>query len=212
MKVVALLACLAAAPAFAVEHRGLFLQMDLGVGQLSTSEPYVSPFIDGTISSKGFAGDFALSLGGSVAPNFAIYGLLYVAETRSPGYSTPLTAFQTSMTSVRLGALGAGFGYYFVPVNLFVTLAGGVAQVTQESAGSFRAASYTPSVGPFARLGVGKEWMLTDSSWGLGVAAYLSYARNRDLSDDCSPPSCVPSPVQSWTTWVPTLAFTATYY
>jgi hypothetical protein len=171
-----LLAALLAA-ASSPSHHGFFLRMDLGVGyQDSTAN---SATIDGA------AGRFAISIGGGVAENLALFGTLLGGGT---------TAEDPKAT---LAMLGFGATYYLMPMNVFLSGSVGFGSLRLKQNGS----EHDTELGFASRVGVGKEWFVSES-WGLGLAGYLDFAAAKDKGTN--PPT--------WRTISPLVAFSATFY
>jgi hypothetical protein len=159
-------------------HHGFFLRMDLGVGYQDSRTD--SDRINGP------AAGFGISIGGNVADNLALFGTAVGGGT---------TADNPEAT---LGMFGFGLTYYFMPANVFLSGAVGFGsnRITENSIG------HDTNAGIATRVGIGKEWFISDSSWGLGVAGYLNFSAAQDKGTN--PPT--------WRTFAPLLAFSATFY
>jgi hypothetical protein len=164
-------------------HRGFFLRMDLGFG-------YSSSWAGGTTLS-GASSAIGLGIGGNIDDNLALFGELF-----GSGVSRPeMNGQSSSIDSVAIGGLGAGLTYYLMPANVFFSGVLGIGSMTQRLGG----VDNDTRAGLVARFGTGKEWFVSES-WGLGIAAYLNVAVQRDYTD------------RTWRTLAPIVAFSATFY
>ena len=158
-------------------HHGFFLRMDLGIG-----------YQDSTANSttiSGPAGGFGISVGGGVAENLALFGMLFGGGT---------TADDPKASPAMIGF---GATYYFMPANVFLSGSVGFGGLRLKQNGF----EHDTDAGFASRVGIGKEWFVSES-WGLGVAGYLAFAAVKDKGVD--PPT--------WRTISPLVAFSATFY
>lgn len=175
-------------PGTAPRHHGFFFRADLGLGYYASSP--------GETTFSGAGGGLGLSIGAGVAENFALFVSLFDAAVANARVSVGSASADTDVSS-SVGGLGIGFTYYFMPANVFISGTGGAGQATADQLGR----SHPSRIGPIVRLGVGKEWFVSNS-WGLGVAGYLTWSHNAIQDYPQSP----------WTTVAPLLAFSATFY
>jgi len=93
--------------------------------------------------------------------------------------------------------LGVGVTYYLMPANVFLSGAVGFGglQITQNDV------DHDTEAGFATRVGIGKEWFVSDS-WGLGLAACLDACAAKDKGTN--PPT--------WWSFAPLVAFSATFY
>ena len=157
-------------------HDGFFLRMGLGGGFANSSSD--SPY--GDVNVKGGAVDLELSIGGNIVENFALHADLFGLFIPGPtlemdGYETDTGAEDVSFS---INAFGAGFTYYFMPVNLYVSLSAGLAvlQMQVENMTS----ETDPGFG--TRFMIGKEWWVSDE-WGLGAAGNFIFSVVKDSDD-----------------------------
>ncbi|HWE22681.1 MAG TPA: hypothetical protein VG496_01960 [Myxococcales bacterium] len=158
-------------------HHGFFLRMDLDAGYHYASA--------GSTTIDGPGGGFGISIGGNVADNLALFGTLSGSGNASE---------DTRATHV---LFGVGLTYYLMPANVFLSGAVGFGglQITQNRI------DHDTEAGFAARVGIGKEWFVSDS-WGLGIAAYFDFCTAQDKGPN--PPT--------WWSFAPLAAFTATFY
>lgn len=171
--VLAALLSAAAAPS----HHGFFLRMDLGFG-------YSDATANDT-SIRGPGGAFGFSIGGNIAENLALFGAIVGGGSTA---DDPAATFS---------GVGPGITYYFMPANIFLSGSFGLGSIRIRQ----NNLEHRTQTGVMGRLGLGKEWFVSDS-WGLGLAAYLNWAAAKD--DVPNPPT--------WTAVSPLLAFSATFY
>jgi len=158
-------------PAGVHEHDGFFLQLQYLLG-------YQDLFDDG-LSVGGPGSGFRIAIGGTPVRNFVVFGELYGQAAPAPRveiHGRPVAADEAFLT---LAGIGPGVGYYFGDTGVF--LHGALSFVSAQldgPTGSSRAS------GTGGRLGLGKEWWVSDQ-WGLGLAGNCAYTVVSDeLSDD----------------------------
>lgn len=172
-------------PSTAHRHLGFALRLDAGLG-------YAGATSASDITSDGVAGSFGLLVGGAVAENLILAGDLW--GTGILGSSSMMGGD----TRYGIGAVGLNVTYYFMPVNVYVSVSPSIATLSAMSHGT--GASRTTDPGFGVKLGVGKEWWVGDH-WGLGVAGQFLAAWNKESG----------AAGTTWTTVAGGLAFTATY-
>lgn len=175
------------------EHDGFFLQMDLGVGAMSSKAS--SGGID--VELSGTAAQFSLVLGGVVAPNFIVGGHLWGVTVSSPDVKVNGSSLgSVSDSSIGLSGVGLNLTYYFMPINIYVSATPSIGVLTAKQGGN----SYDTKNGFAFRLAAGKEWWVSDN-WGIGLNLQFAHGSNEDKGTN--PPT--------WgTNWFG-VAFSATY-
>ena len=180
----AVLLAVAASTANEPVHRGFYFHADLGFGYYNSS--------GGGNTISGTGGGLGVCIGGGVADNLALFGELFDAVVANPN----INGTSTQNTNAGIGGLGVGVAYYVSPINLFLSGIVGFGRLITESNGT----QGSSDPGLVARVGVGKEWMVSQS-WGLGVAGYLNFGSNKDQGG-----------TPTWTTVSPLVAFSATFF
>lgn len=174
------------------QHQGLLLRLDGGLGYFAAS-----PSKQDDLTLHGPVVALGLSLGGSLSPNWALAGRLWLLAAPSPTVSYGSISYNNSSSSAALGAIGPELTYYFTPSNLYLSAALGLSRLT------FTVEDTTSStqVGVAGQLSVGKEWWV-GRRWGLGLAGQLTASANKD-SDAAEAPT--------WGAWAGAVVFSATY-
>lgn len=144
---------------------GFFLRLSGGFGAASTELNNPALPIDVT----GGAADVNFAIGGIVTPNLALHATLFGWSMPDPEVKVGELA-GTLPGDVYRTAIGAGFTYYIMPVNMYVSSSIGVASLTVET--SFGSGS--TDAGPAFDFTLGKEWWV-GGSWGLGLAGSLGF-------------------------------------
>lgn len=185
---------LAAPPGFH-RHDGFYFRGILGFGGGASKASDIDVNISGT------AMDFALAFGGAVAENFVIYGELGGVALLNPDIKSGGSTISTEDLSVTTSGIGAGFAYYIMPANLYLSASLMLSTLSIDSDGEELGETDT---GLGTNFRVGKEWW-TGDEWGLGVYGGVHFARMKDKDEGfaAEPPT--------WTTSAFTLGFTATY-
>ena len=131
----------------------------LGYGSLTGSGSY-----SGTTTIAGSGVSVGVALGGGVAENLALYGTVFVSSFGDANSGS------NTGTDASLGGYAAGVVYYFMPINVYVSGAVGVAGMGKfDSQGKLIDSS---NIGLGFDGIVGKEWRVS-RHWGLGLAAEL---------------------------------------
>ena len=148
------------------EHDGFYLRATLGPAYLSTAG-------DGSLdfSASGGGLSFSVAIGGAVATNLVIYGVLYGAGAAGPTYEAGGASVETgSDVTLSYGGLGVGLSYFLMPANVY--FAGSIALVNAQLESELETIITDSKVGFGARLLVGKEFWISDN-WGIGFAGEL---------------------------------------
>ena len=173
-------------------HLGFFLRADLGAGYLHSRASQSGA----TESVSSVSIPLGLALGAAVAENWILGAELWFAYGPTPSISLNSTSTSPSDSRVFLGNLGLAVVHYFMPANVYVSLAPGVSRVELTLQGNTARTSY----GFGGKLAVGKEWWVSDH-WGIGLAIEALFAINQDSGTN--PPT--------WTTLGGGLTFSATF-
>ena len=139
-------------------HLGFFFRADVGLGYLSSPNQQS----EGPAPISGLSVPLGLAVGGAVAENWILAGEVWGGFTTSTGNRT-LFVYGYSLAVV----------HYFMPANVFISFAPGIARFSIETGN----VSVSSNYGPGFKFAVGKEWWVGDH-WGLGIAAELIFAVN----------------------------------
>lgn len=148
-------------------HDGFFLRLSAGAGGAKTSED----FANSSLEVSGAAGDVNFAVGGMISPNFAIHGTLFGWSLTDPEVKLTDYGSGTLNGDLSMSAVGAGFTYYFMPANLYISPSVGVGTLTLDIDGLDDIES---DPGLALDFTIGKEWWV-GNSWGLGVAGAVGY-------------------------------------
>ncbi len=148
-------------------HDGFFLRLSAGAGGAKTSED----FSNSSLEVSGAAGDVNFAIGGMISPNFAIHGTLFGWSLTDPEVKLTGYGSGTLNGDLSMSAVGAGFTYYFMPANLYISPSVGVGTLTLDIDGLDDVESDPGLAMDFT---IGKEWWV-GNSWGLGVAGAVGY-------------------------------------
>lgn len=151
------------------EHDGLFLRISVGAGAGFTR---YRESVDGqniqTVKTAGVAGQFELALGGRVAGNLILHGNLLLSGMDDARKTVSGVRDASNVISTSFAMLGAGATYYFMPFNVYVTGAGGLAAMNETRDEQL---SLETGAGFAGSLTLGKEWWVgRGSEWGVGAA------------------------------------------
>lgn len=175
-------------------HDGFFLQLDLGVGGMSTS---ASDSSGDELKLSGTAAEFSVALGYALTPNFILAGQFWGTSTSDPEVEFNGTTFGNVSGDLGLSAFGVNLTYYFMPINIYVSATPSIGVLTAKSGSQ----SSDTNAGFALKLAAGKEWWVSDN-WGIGLNLQYAYGSNED-SDLAGAPT--------WgTNWFG-VAFSATY-
>ncbi len=173
-------------------HDGFFLQLDGGLGAMSSSAS------QGGIDMKlsGTAGEFSITLGGALTQSLVLGGQFWGVTVSSPKYELNGVSYGSADTTLGLSAFGLNVTYYVMPLNLYLQATPSIGILSAKSGGS----SASTENGFAIRLAVGKEWWVSDN-WGIGLNVQYAHASNKDKGTN--PPT--------WATNWFGVAFSATY-
>lgn len=156
------------------QHEGFFLRLTVGPGAART---HYNERVDGVRRSKvvttGLSGSFELALGGRVLGNLLVHG--NAAYSRFHAQIRQVDGVKDAAVEVSTTALtlGAGFTYYFMPYNVFLTGAVGPGWLFEARPGG----EVRSKTGFYLLLAAGKEWWVGPrGDWGLGTALRFTYS------------------------------------
>lgn len=154
-------------------HDGFLLRLSAGAGGAKTSE-------DSSLEVSGASGDMNFAIGGMISPNFAIHGTIFGWSLTDP--EVELTGYGSGELNgdLSMSAIGAGFTYYFMPANLYISPSVGVGTLTLDIDGL---EDFESDPGLAMDFTLGKEWWVSNS-WGLGVAGAVGYHSIPDKGTD----------------------------
>jgi hypothetical protein len=140
-------------------HDGFALRLMLGMGYHST----VTNRDGARLEIDGARLAFHFAIGLKVLPNFLLHGDIIILYNFAPRFRVdggPSSNFEYKDTT--LYGFGAGGTYYFMPINLFISVAltGGLVQ-NELSASSLEGTDFIPQETNFGFVGevlFGKEW------------------------------------------------------
>ena len=155
-------------------HDGFFLKLGLGGGY--TSYGNADDAVDSTLS--GGAIEFDLSIGGTIADNLALYAFSAANAVPNPTLTVGSVEAESDDTVLTLRSFGVGLSYYLMPANVSLSIGAGItsAELEVRDPDSSVRITGTSDIGPYAFVGIGKEWWVGDE-WGLGLGVKGSYAR-----------------------------------
>jgi hypothetical protein len=155
------------------EHDGFFLRMAGGPGAARTR---YDERVDGThvsdVTTRGLTGIVEIAAGGRLVDNLIVHGNLIYTRYSSPTRLVDDVEDAAVPVSATGLMLGAGTTYYFMPYNVFLTGALGLAwQIESRKGGDIAG-----DTGFFFSLSAGKEWWVGHGNWGLGAALRGTFA------------------------------------
>jgi len=147
--------------------------MGMGLTYLHLSDSYLGQ--SQTYSGGGFTMDFAA--GGSVSPNFVIFGAFSIASAINPTRSSGGQSTTLTNTDMNLMAFGPGVAYYLMPLNMHFSGTLMFSQVTADDTtpGNSNSSIDVTEMGVGASFMAGKDWWVS-SNWGIGVSTILHVA------------------------------------
>ncbi len=155
---------------------GFFFRGALGVGFSGAS---LDDSQETTFTGAG--GLVSLAVGGTVAPNFALYADLFGFSMLEPTVSqNGVEAGKADDTTATLAAIGLGASYYLMPLNLYFAGSIGTGQATIETRARVGPVEVVlnedSKPGLAVSLMVGKEWWVS-RRWGMGIAGQAIFGR-----------------------------------
>ena len=162
-------------------HRGLYVNVSLGLGELFASFDYGDP----STPRYAFGATFpvGLELGVAATANLVVFGEVYDAHVIGS------VANDRSIGPFDLYGIGPGVKYYFDPSNTFLSGSLLLSQFHPWRESSDLGAPPDPSHwGMTARLSLGREWWLT-SNVAVGLSGELTLGQMRGRPWNSSDPS-----------------------
>lgn len=156
--------------------KGFFMRLSGGAGYAHAGSRAGSS--DVTLS--GFAGQLDLAFGGIITPNLALTGELFGMSAFEPTMKFGSASTRLEDTRFRVGGLGVGLTYYFMPANIYASAAVGIGSAQVRGVGSDFVVEANTDPGLAINVMAGKEWWIA-RRWGLGVAVQFMFA---SLPDD----------------------------
>lgn len=148
---------------------------------------------------SGAGVSFGVALGGTIAPNFVIFGSIFGTVITEPNAKLNGQDLGTATnTDAQTVGFGAGVAYYLQPLNLY--LSGEIAAMEFQLRDSDNNDLYSSDTGVGFHGMVGKEWWVSPE-WGIGIAGELSVGSMKDKDDSSI----------KWTATSFLVAFSATY-
>ena len=164
-------------------HDGFFLRLTPGFGYSQISETLPDDMLSDMYKGKdvlNFSGGFpvanSIQIGGTVAENLIIYG-----ESGGVIISNPtVKVFDEEVedpgdVQVLFGGVGPGATYYFMPVNIYLSLTILAHIANVDISGS----TQDSNIGFGINFMAGKEWWAGEQ-WGLGISLYFRYGSQTD--------------------------------
>jgi hypothetical protein len=150
-------------------HQGLYLRFLLGGGYLSATE---KDFFGSDLKIHGNAGHFSFQIGGAVTNNFILFFDYAAVAAKNPKAEWSGVSVSTSGTELQLQNAGGGITYYFMPINMYLSVSVVAAKATLK----VNSDSGATELGPGVNIALGKEWWVSDN-WGLGIALVGHYSK-----------------------------------
>lgn len=181
-------------------HDGFYLKLSLGFGKGWFSEEATSQNVDYSSEATGLTAEFAVQLGGTIAPGFVLGGGLIGTSMVDPTFKIDGRTFSTNNSSVGLSQLQL-FGVFYPDPHggFFLQASVGYAQLQAKIDG----VNYDTDISGVALGGgVGYDFWVSEQ-WSIGPALLITHgilSRSESNVDYSA----------SFT--APTLAFTGTYH
>lgn len=160
------------------QHRGFYLRMAAGPGFMSAKSS--SP--DVKISGPG--GSFDIAIGGALTENLVLFGNIAIDTTENAEIEVNGNEINTDTNDeVAFVGVGPGIGYYFMPVNLYISGSVLATQVAISDDDDAPGTERGTGEGFGMAAMVGKEWWVS-ANWGLGLAGRFMFGlRMPDTGD-----------------------------
>jgi hypothetical protein len=159
------------------QHQGFRAHLEVGFGGLFTGTEDEDP----NLAIGGPAGSFAISLGGSLAPNFILGGELWDMSVRNPELHVEGDrSYDTSGASLGIVGIGPNFTIYLAPASANVYLSITPSLTWTRADLNLPTYDIETGTGLGLRFAVGKEWWIGRSPWGLGLSGHLLLSGNRE--------------------------------
>jgi hypothetical protein len=151
-------------------HKGFFLRLHAGAGygHMGGTDSFGDE-----VAFVGGGGTFGIAAGGTVAPNFVIFGNLFGMFLSDPNYEFNGVPQNGTSGTTTIGGIGPGAAYFFQPINLYISAT--IAATFFQAQDADGTNVYESDTGYGAQLMVGKEWWISQN-WGIGLAGELIQA------------------------------------
>lgn len=169
-----------AAPESGHRHTGLFARLTFGIS-------FVDAGVDtslGRLHLSGGGTGGGLALGWAFWENLALQVEAWGAGMVGGTIELGGLAVRDTSTKYNTAALGLGATYWFMPLNLYVSLSVGGALASAERGGT--TSESKPGIG--LALAVGKEFWIADE-WGLGAALGLYWLNTTETQSSGTGPA-----------------------
>jgi hypothetical protein len=161
-------------------HDGFMLRFTTGLGWSSAWWAREEGASD-EVSFGGFSGSFSFDIGGALTENLILHARFADLPMFDPTVyvngDKVLEIEDASLTGV---VFGPALTYYFMPANIYLTLALGISALVLDTE---RMEARGSDVGFGSNLDIGKEWWVSDN-WGLGIAARFWFTSVSDTVDN----------------------------
>jgi len=144
-------------------HEGFMLRMTVGLALLGAG---VDPRESVGIGAGGVGQALSLSVGGYLVRNLALHADLIGASSENARTATDEPGPSTDADHFMIGGVGMGLTYY-LPYDLSLTSSLMIGDMSVKAEGG---ATYGTDYAIFGKLGVAKQWAVSES-WGLGFGA-----------------------------------------
>jgi hypothetical protein len=150
-------------------HRGFYVRVDGGAAYQVQS--WTEDSIDYKYSDLGVSG--GVSFGSAIAEDVIFGGRIFFGVLSKPSYSVGGVSQSTNASSVAVIGGGPELVYYFMPIDMYVSVTLAVTRQMREI--NRQTGSTDPGFG--AQIMLGKEWMIGERL-GLGFAGQASCSFN----------------------------------
>ena len=137
-------------------HKGLFLRLHAGggYGHMGGTDSFGDEY-----AFVGAGGTFGVALGGTIAPNFVIFGNLFGMFLSDPDLEFNGVRQGGTSGTTTIGGIGPGAAYFFQPINLYISAT--IAATFFQAQDADGTNAYESDTGYGAQLMVGKEWWIS---------------------------------------------------
>lgn len=144
-------------------HDGLMMRFTLGFGYSGAESERGAP---DELAVSGTSSSYSFDIGAAVAENWILHARYSDLTMYDPTVSVAIDAFgESEGVGLSSTLLAPAVTYSFMPANIYLTLALGVAWLEID-----RSTTSHSDAGFGANLDLGKEWWVSDN-WGLGLTA-----------------------------------------
>jgi hypothetical protein len=157
-------------------HEGFMARIAFGIGGAWVDIDAEPTEVD----LSGLSGTFSIDLGGSLVPNLILHGRFASVAIADPSMEVRGDDLGRADDLTAVAFLGGpGLTYYFMPFNVYLSLAIGLSWLDLHYIGGD---SGLTDAGLGVNLDVGKEWWLT-RHWGLGIGLRFWFSHTHDEID-----------------------------